>query len=347
MRADRTVIVFGAFLFVIGLAVAWNGYGYVSLERGWSLVISGTIAFCAGLVLVALGLVLRELRAIAHSADRATLLLAKAKMAQPVEPPPAPVAAPEPEFETSDEGWTPPAEPETAEPPATPGKRDWVSRLRLPRVDEAADGLSGAGGRNALAWMSRPADVPPSLAKTAPEQPEPPQASLAEIRDESPAPQTPEHFDPVDTTPVANAEQPAEESPTRAIEAETRRQEFVPEPEPLRDPEAHSAPAPEIEIVSKEVVQTEAPREIPVDENPAGEKVLPGASEPEPESQAAEPEPTPATEAAEKPAIIGHYDANGAHYTMYADGSIEAETAHGVYRFASMEELKRFIDSQQ
>jgi hypothetical protein len=29
---------------------------------------------------------------------------------------------------------------------------------------------------------------------------------------------------------------------------------------------------------------------------------------------------------------------------MYADGSIDAETAHGVYRFASMEELKRFIE---
>ena len=35
------------------------------------------------------------------------------------------------------------------------------------------------------------------------------------------------------------------------------------------------------------------------------------------------------------------------HYTMYADGSIDAETAHGVYRFASMDELKRFIENPE
>ena len=45
-----------------------------------------------------------------------------------------------------------------------------------------------------------------------------------------------------------------------------------------------------------------------------------------------------------RPAVIGSYEAHGTHYTMYADGSIDAETAHGVYRFASMDELKRFIE---
>ena len=40
--------------------VAWNGYGYVQLERGWTQVISGTFAAGTGLVLVALGLILRD-----------------------------------------------------------------------------------------------------------------------------------------------------------------------------------------------------------------------------------------------------------------------------------------------
>ena len=79
MKADRTVIVFGVFLFLVGLAVAWNGYGYVQVERGWTLVISGTIAFCTGLTLIALGLVLRQLGEIASSAAKSTLFLAKAK----------------------------------------------------------------------------------------------------------------------------------------------------------------------------------------------------------------------------------------------------------------------------
>ena len=63
-----------------------------------------------------------------------------------------------------------------------------------------------------------------------------------------------------------------------------------------------------------------------------------------------EAEPAPqaaASEEAALPEIIGHYEAHGAHYTMYADGSIDADTAHGVYRFASMEELKQFIARQE
>jgi hypothetical protein len=55
--------------------------------------------------------------------------------------------------------------------------------------------------------------------------------------------------------------------------------------------------------------------------------------------------PAPGPQA--RPEVIGNYEAHGAHYTMYADGSIEAETQHGVYRFASIEELKRFIEGEE
>ena len=44
-------------------------------------------------------------------------------------------------------------------------------------------------------------------------------------------------------------------------------------------------------------------------------------------------------------AVIGRYEADGTSYVMYADGSIEAQTYSGVYRFASMAELKAFIES--
>ena len=42
--------------------------------------------------------------------------------------------------------------------------------------------------------------------------------------------------------------------------------------------------------------------------------------------------------------VIGRYDAEGTSYVMYADGSIEAQSEAGVYRFASMAELKAFIE---
>ncbi len=104
MRADRTIIVIGVFLFVLGVAVAWNGYLYIELERGWSMAIAGSVGFCTGLLLVALGLVLRELREIASSASKATLLLAKGKSAGlPEIAAPAPATQPAAKLEPSPE----------------------------------------------------------------------------------------------------------------------------------------------------------------------------------------------------------------------------------------------------
>ena len=124
-------------------------------------MISGTIVFSTGLLLVALGFVLRELRAIAGSAGRATLLLAKAKTlhlkdfdedsAELLPPrgfvPEERVAAAE--FAPAEEEFEPPAARET----------DWKAaralRLHLPRVDEIAE--AGASMiPNPLAWMVRP-----------------------------------------------------------------------------------------------------------------------------------------------------------------------------------------------
>ncbi len=57
--------------------------------------------------------------------------------------------------------------------------------------------------------------------------------------------------------------------------------------------------------------------------------------------------PTPHPAAAAPPsqsAIIGRYEADGTSYVMFADGSIEAQSEAGVYRFSSMTELKAYIE---
>jgi hypothetical protein len=62
-----------------------------------------------------------------------------------------------------------------------------------------------------------------------------------------------------------------------------------------------------------------------------------------------EPEPEPAREPDEKapgepaPAVIGTYNSGDNRYVMFSDGSIEAETPEGVFRFNSLDELKEFI----
>ena len=41
--------------------------------------------------------------------------------------------------------------------------------------------------------------------------------------------------------------------------------------------------------------------------------------------------------------VIGRYSAGGAHYLVYSDGGIEAETEAGVQRFSSMDEFRAYI----
>ena len=96
--------------------------------------------------------------------------------------------------------------------------------------------------------------------------------------------------------------------------------------------------------------QPEPEPEIELAPEPEPEPALVPETEPEHELAPAPPAATAEEAAAEEPApaeVIGHYEAHGAHYTMYADGSIDADTTHGVYRFASMEELKQFIARQE
>ncbi len=43
------------------------------------------------------------------------------------------------------------------------------------------------------------------------------------------------------------------------------------------------------------------------------------------------------------PSLIGSYSSAGANYKIFADGSIEAETSEGTFKFASMADFKRHL----
>jgi hypothetical protein len=57
------------------------------------------------------------------------------------------------------------------------------------------------------------------------------------------------------------------------------------------------------------------------------------------------PEPKAAPEEPPAPAIVGTYNSGDNRYVMFSDGSIEAQTPGGVFRFNSLDELKEFIAS--
>jgi hypothetical protein len=289
-------------------------------------------------------LILRELRTIAGSAARATLLLAKGKNGLPAEtpyaPPPPSAYAPPPAYAPPLEEFEEPAAKTAAEAPAPSEPYDprqdsplaWMVRAnrtetspdpRMPQAEASDAWLREPLAGRAEEWVGQPSAEPERSWESIAAAPEPapePEREQALLPPHEPA-LSPESFpEPA----LEDLDEPAAE--------------IVPEPEleiaPAPEPEPRPAPEPEPEPEPHPVPEpaTEIPHE------PFAETVHEGATEP------AAPEPAPDTPP--KPEIVGHYDAQGAHYTLYADGSIEAETPHGVYRFASMAELKRFIEGQ-
>jgi hypothetical protein len=71
--------------------------------------------------------------------------------------------------------------------------------------------------------------------------------------------------------------------------------------------------------------------EEPINENRAGH--LPTLTEVE--HAIAEPEGPPT--------LVGRYSAGGANYMIFSDGTIEAETEQGAFRFASMGDFKAYL----
>ena len=47
------------------------------------------------------------------------------------------------------------------------------------------------------------------------------------------------------------------------------------------------------------------------------------------------------------PTLVGRYSAGGASYMIFSDGTIEAETSQGAYRFASMGDFKAFLSKNK
>lgn len=98
-----------------------------------------------------------------------------------------------------------------------------------------------------------------------------------------------------------------------------------------------------------DVKPPEAPaKPEPVVAEPADDLFVPGR----PEAVAPEPAPEPALrssldaapEAKPERAVVGRYSSGGNTYMMFDDGAIEADTPNGRFTFASLDELKAFVD---
>ena len=122
---------------------------------------------------------------------------------------------------------------------------------------------------------------------------------------------------------------PAEAGEAEPLEAEASEAEPEREiePQPEEAGRAAAAEAPPALEAEGEPEETEGP----VNENRAGH--LPTLDEIERAIETPEAPPT----------LIGRYASGGAKYMIFSDGSIEAETEEGAFKFASMGDFKQFL----
>ena len=140
--------------------------------------------------------------------------------------------------------------------------------------------------------------------------------------------------EPAALEPVVEEAEPVEAETVEAQAAGAEGVEIEPAPEPDPGWEAEqrfAAAEAEAPLATGETDEEAGSFEDPVNENRAGR--LPTLGEIERAIETPERPPT----------LIGRYASGGANYMIFSDGSIEAETDEGAFKFASMGEFKRFL----
>jgi hypothetical protein len=295
-----------------GLFTIFLGWDIVLVERGWTMVLAGSISAAGGALLLGITAAVSKLARI--QAELARLHGAFQGGSPYAAMPLAPV---EPSAAALPGGILGAA---AAGPTEAAADRDEIEPLLpFPDRDRPAESLGdeeAAEGPSDRSPASEHAEavVPfrPRIYAGAPSSPEeePLGAKVPEFllgdrfRDSDEEASTPE---PDVSLPAAEPvpEEP-EEKPEPVVDA-------------AEDVTSAAWPAPEAEV--PEAVETAEPAV---------------SSEPEPEAVPEEPRPV---------TIVGTYNSGDNRYVMFSDGSIEAQTPGGVFRFNSLDELKEFIAS--
>ncbi|WP_210485592.1 hypothetical protein [Microvirga antarctica] len=305
-------------MIVGGLFSAILGWDIVLVERGWTMVISGIIGASSGALLVGITAVVARLTRIQEELARVQLSL-------------------EDEIET------------VAVPP-TSAEQARGRMLGDVGIGAAAGGLAGslfgtksAQDSEASAEIQQPTlplfedapaalDAPDDLDRAEDPAPLPSAAAypFPKAAIDAPEPSSEPEFDAqrddISEGQVPDflfAERYRESIDTEVRFPEREQPSFTTSPdEELADelPVAQSAVDDEEVFVSVAETETDTVVAIEPDEE-AHDADLPGG---------------PA-------AVIGTYNSGENKYVMYSDGSIEAETPQGFFRFASLDELKEFI----
>jgi hypothetical protein len=339
-----------------GLTAVVQGYDIVLLERGWTLVIAGSVCATGGALLAGmavavarLGRIRKELVQLREGADRIAALLptngafgAVAGFASAVETPDTPEA-----HRDEDEAGQPELPPFMR--PDRTGRAEEIApgrdfdRLLEPELEPEREDPRGSRlfRPRSLFGRRQETGAEPAAETAAADLPEP---DLGAPGRELTVPE-----------PAMEAER---ETPGRDIEKSLaarlglifgRNRDAEPDPDrenepvpgpgtlvPTWDASLRPEPDPERDALADRGL-------APYSEEDKTEGALPAPLPPEPEAPIEES--VPADGPAEEVTVVGTYNSGNNHYVMYSDGSIEAETPEGKFRFESLDELKEFIAS--
>ncbi|CCD94719.1 conserved exported hypothetical protein [Bradyrhizobium sp. ORS 375] len=296
----------GALAVLVGLgAIAW-GIPVKEFSVGNTLILSGTLGVCSGLILFALSAVLGELKVISQrlrarspsEGEVRTLQLPGVGSKADLDAPPVP-----PTEDLWREGGSPrprPRMPDLSAPlssaplPSSPLSASLRAAAPAPEEDEPAAEPAERPRRNLL------------FASTSRRERE-----RAEKRATESMP-TDFRSPPLSEPPAIPLDEPAPEPASSASDDSWSRPERARPPEALRPP---------------------FPRRLA--------RAAPAFVEPE-------PAPAPEPQEADAPAasIIKSGVVDGMAYSLYSDGSIEAQMPEGMMRFASIDELRTHLEGR-
>lgn len=308
------LLIAGTGVILAGLAAIGFGIPVKEFGFGNTLILTGSVGVCTGLIMISLGLVVREMRKLA--ADLAT---AEPRAAAPL--PRRELKLPPTPHDVDDDGQETPAFPplarelpssvQTGPEPSAPPWQDEVLRDRE-RLAAAASAAEEPKRRN-LMFTSTRRDREKDRTDAV--------AQALELDLTGPEPdQTSEE------TPHANDTPRAEETP-RFEDAWPRGERPAPAPDRPRFSDA---------IRQAARASTTQPERF--------NDRLPDPSE-IPDRD--EPTPAPAPPArARGVTVLKSGVVDGMGYSLYSDGSIEAQMPEGLMRFASIDELREHLENR-
>jgi len=352
-----------------GLAIAmvvgglWSvvqGAELVVLERGWTMVIAGSVVATGGVLLAGVAASIAQAKRVEAALQRALERMARAGLAE------APSAPPRPNLDalTPTPVAAPPPSP-NLDAPAPLGAAPPDARIAvLGAGGLGAAAVAGALGQGEAAAPAR--EPPPALAE--PPQPAPAAdpfdftSLLRDAREAEAQDTAPDAAAPQGASLIAQDAVSQDAVPQDAISLEAASPEAVAPDEPVA-PEADDlprtavhfdepvTPAPEEESSRVTIADTPDP-DVASDADVVEARAREDEAVEEPTTGLAEPEEDAFEESALEEAagsgdlaVIGTYTSGGNTYVMFSDGSIQADTPAGRYTFASLDQLKDFIAS--